>query len=438
MVSAYSIGTGKRDNPIKNLVPAPNAYSLKNHSTSPQWTIGGKVRREIRIKSCTPGPGQYPQKSLMNGTPCCTFKGRLKQKVISQSPGPGNYKEDSFFTIQKRIPSYSIGVKIDKRIKNFGPGPGTYDLSQTRLTTNSSKFPIEKRIKTMDDGASSPGPGCMLSQLFQNTIQQTLINFHCINHNPHGDLDRKTILKCINHWTQVPLVLECTNQKPKLKTQECDRSIPGPGKYSPDVSFIKSTQPVFKIGKESRITQKKVSQGPGPGRYYSEQAKYLFLLRNYDARSKKRQPCYSLGKANRISMTDNESQFVPGPGAYDSPPQKLGNITIKGAKAQMQSQKIPGPGTYNPKDTLCYFYDGSVKFVKESKQVKTLSTETLPGPGNYDSKSILIGPCWGFGKSNSRKPIYNINNSPGPGAYNVPSKFADVPKYLNCKPKFQV
>jgi len=27
---------------------------------------------------------------------------------------------------------------------------------------NSSKFPIEKRLKTMDDGASSPGPGCIL------------------------------------------------------------------------------------------------------------------------------------------------------------------------------------------------------------------------------------------------------------------------------------
>lgn len=29
-------------------------------------------------------------------------------------------------------------------------------------------------------------------------------------------------------------------------------------------------------------------------------------------------------------------------------------------------------------------------------------------------------------------------DNPGPGAYDVPSKFADVPKYLNCKPKFQV
>lgn len=47
-----------------------------------------------------------------------------------------------------------------------------------------------------------------------------------------------------------------------------------------------------------------------------------------------------------------------------------------------------------------------------------------------------MGPSWGFGKPYKRKPIYNINNSPGPGTYDVPSKFADVPKYLNCKPKF--
>lgn len=55
-----------------------------------------------------------------------------------------------------------MGVKNDKIIPNFVPGPGTYDLNKTHLTTNSSKFPIEKRLKTMDDGASSPGPGCML------------------------------------------------------------------------------------------------------------------------------------------------------------------------------------------------------------------------------------------------------------------------------------
>ena len=60
----------------------------------------------------------------------------------------------------------------------------------------------------------------------------------------------------------------------------------------------------------------------------------------------------------------------------------------------------------------------------------------MQGPGAYDFKKILMGPSWGFGKTNKRKPIYKINNSPGPGAYDVPSKFADVPKYLNCKPKF--
>lgn len=52
-----------------------------------------------------------------------------------------------------------MGVKIDKIIKNFVPGPGTYDLNQTHQTTISSKFPIEKRIRTMEDGSSSPGPG---------------------------------------------------------------------------------------------------------------------------------------------------------------------------------------------------------------------------------------------------------------------------------------
>ncbi|CAK73783.1 unnamed protein product (macronuclear) [Paramecium tetraurelia] len=432
MVSAYSIGTAKRDSPIKNLVPAPNAYSLNNQPTSPQWTIGGKVKREVRIKSYTPGPGQYPQKSLINGAPCCTIKGRLKEKVISQSPGPGNYKEEQFLTVHKKIPSYSMGVKIDKIIKNFVPGPGTYDLNQTHQTTISSKFPIEKRIRTMEDGSSSPGPGqydLTNHNKFSPHKSQPSWGFGSKNNfKMHQSLDMGSpgpgMYELKSTLTQQSFTL-----KPKLKTQECDKSIPGPGKYSPDVSFVKSSQPVFKIGKESRLPSQKITQDPGPGRYYSEK---------YDVRSKKTQPCYSLSKANRISVAENESQFVPGPGAYNVPPQKLGNITLKGAKAQMRPQTIPGPGTYNPQDKLCYSYDGSVKIAQEIKQNKAQSSEKMPGPGAYDYKSILMGPSWGFGKSRKRKPIYNINNSPGPGAYDVPSKFADVPKYLNCKPKFQV
>ncbi|CAD8089367.1 unnamed protein product [Paramecium sonneborni] len=432
MVSAFSIGTAKRDSTNKNFVPAPNAYSINNQATSPQWTIGGQGKREVRIKSFTPGPGQYPQKSSLYGVPCCTIKGRLKEKVVSQSPGPGNYKEDSFQTVQKRIPSYSMGVKIDKIIKNFVPGPGTYDMNQTYLTTNSSKFPIEKRLNTMDDSSNSPGPGqynLTNHSKFSPHKSQPSWGFGSKNNfKIHQSLDMSSpgpgMYELKSTLTQQSFTL-----KPKLKTQECDISIPGPGKYSPDVSFTKTTLPVFKMGKEPRIKQQKINLDPGPGKYYSE---------NYDSKSKKTQPCYSLSKANRNSMVENETQFPPGPGTYDIPPQKLGNITLKGAKVQSRPQAIPGPGTYNPEDKLCYSYEGSVKIVKDIKQTKAQSSDKIPGPGTYEYKNILMGPSWGFGKSNKRKPIQNINNSPGPAAYDLPSKFADVPKYLNCKSKFQV
>jgi hypothetical protein len=45
--------------------------------------IGGVGKRNSRIKSQTPGPGTYPQKSSMVNVPCCTLKGRLRDRAIS-------------------------------------------------------------------------------------------------------------------------------------------------------------------------------------------------------------------------------------------------------------------------------------------------------------------------------------------------------------------
>jgi len=51
----------------------------------------------------------------------------------------------------------------------------------------------------------------------------------------------------------------------------------------------------------------------------------------------------------------------------------------------------------------------------------------VPGPGNYDVK-ILSKNGISFGKST--RDDLKKDEKPGPGAYRVPVKFADVPKYL--------
>lgn len=59
-----------------------------------------------------------------------------------------------------------------------------------------------------------------------------------------------------------------------------------------------------------------------------------------------------------------------------------------------------------------------------------------PGPGQYALKTTLEGPNWGFGRE-ARSQTMLSSLSPGPGSYNIPPKFADVPKYSNCKPKYK-
>ena len=55
--------------------------------------------------------------------------------------------------------------------------------------------------------------------------------------------------------------------------------------------------------------------------------------------------------------------------------------------------------------------------------------EKVPGPGNYKPKKRKKGPKWRFG-SESRVQSAKVIKFPGPGQYNMPDYFADVPKYL--------
>ncbi len=51
----------------------------------------------------------------------------------------------------------------------------------------------------------------------------------------------------------------------------------------------------------------------------------------------------------------------------------------------------------------------------------------MPGPGAYDAKETSN---LGISFTHSKRLTFQKNEIPGPGAYRVPVKFADVPKYL--------
>ncbi len=57
-----------------------------------------------------------------------------------------------------------------------------------------------------------------------------------------------------------------------------------------------------------------------------------------------------------------------------------------------------------------------------------MSKQEIPGPGAYSRDSSINGPKFGFGTD--KRDHDKKNSTPGPGAYKVPTKVADVNKYV--------
>lgn len=53
----------------------------------------------------------------------------------------------------------------------------------------------------------------------------------------------------------------------------------------------------------------------------------------------------------------------------------------------------------------------------------------VPGPGNYDVRSNM-SMTNGIKFAHAGRSFYSTDNNPGPGAYRVPVKIANVPNYI--------
>ncbi len=60
--------------------------------------------------------------------------------------------------------------------------------------------------------------------------------------------------------------------------------------------------------------------------------------------------------------------------------------------------------------------------------IKKAIRENLPGPGNYSLKSEKQTPSFKFGSEQRGHVIKN--DTPGPGAYRIPSTMCDVPTFM--------
>lgn len=177
--------------------------------------------------------------------------------------------------------------------------------------------------------------------------------------------------------------------------------------------------PFYRIGTGER---KNLAMGnpevPGPGAYHNP----------HGQRSQKGA---KIGTSNRPGLHPTFGQQIPGPGAYEVRAKSQGPQFPMGIKtaAKKNNEKMPGPGEYDAYQSA-YLEKNSGAVIGTSVRPELNRNEKTPGPGTYKWHSVKeVGPKWRFAMG-KRYPNPKSNDEPGPGSYNIPSAFGNVPKYL--------
>ncbi len=102
---------------------------------------------------------------------------------------------------------------------------------------------------------------------------------------------------------------------------------------------------------------------------------------------------------------------------------------MSGNRLATKDNGVPGPAAYDQKNIIkaknlprCVIGRGP------QRHVDMTTRREVPGPGNYDIKGANSTGVK-FGRDYRGRDL--SKDGPGPGAYKIPVKVADVPKYLN-------
>lgn len=352
----------------------------------------------ISLNKSVPGPGQYnPQSNGFNKT-AFSFGGRhnIEDKELRSKPGPGAYTSRS--TLGKTMGTFGKsqkGMPLASKLVISNPGPGQYPPSSSdiykksapRYGFGSSKRGNDSQIKQKK---LSPGPG---QYGFGNKM---------------GEAAPKYTL---------------TPRRPDT-TPAVGRSSPGPGNYNPDDRFSKNKSPNFKFGSSTRRNNRK-DMGPSPDSY---------SVGGLDSR-KKSSPSFGFGSSKRPALS--QTGFTPGPGNYNHQPKIVEkNAYYMGSKLKnREKDTVPGPGNYNPDEKYNKTKSPDYRFGSSPKGTGNKQKELVPGPGSYKyyNPALDKGPHVKIGSEIRGKDLKS--DTPGPGAYRIPVKIIDVPRYLIPNPE---
>jgi len=195
---------------------------------------------------------------------------------------------------------------------------------------------------------------------------------------------------------------------------------PGPGAYQPEDTKVKKKEPNYKFGTDKRLKTAGKTQYPDPASYDVKD----------DIRRKTGQ-AWGMGYGTKTDFTKNTGN-TPGPGSY-----KYKSSTTDGKKygmgAKIENSKSdnkrdsPGPGAYSPSDKKSKNKAPEFGFGTSSRLQK-VGNQNMPDPASYEVKDDIrrkTGQSWGMGYGTKTDFTKTMDNTPGPGSYEYPSKITE-------------
>ena len=183
--------------------------------------MGSKLRLKQLQGALGPGPGGYAVDKAKKKDFSYSMGGKLQDIAFSKQaykPGPGTHSPEK----RNDIPSmrFGTGQRSDLGGKTYSPGPGAYTGNNAVSQKSAPRFGFGTSTR---NGATSklnvPGPGNYLAKTFTGR-----------------DLPSYSMGATITF-------------SPERKEQKFR---PGPGNYSPASTFVKKSEPAFRIGTETR------------------------------------------------------------------------------------------------------------------------------------------------------------------------------------------
>jgi hypothetical protein len=420
----------------------PGTYDVNKFKKSQQLAYApflSLATREDIFSQFTesPGPGQYNPavgvNSLIKGGSTIANKEQRFADKINDVPGPGTYvvenKENSRPQVQiekvpklkinrKRNPpsiqdpKYAYGFEEDKHgelipqappDRDASMGPAYYNPDDYKLQSSYKGVHFAKYSSKRTEFAGKPGPG--------PGDYEPADSFHVdIQHYNLKMTDRKADLNIPRY----PDML--------IKTIEKE-SVPGPGKYEQkrlfddktanqnDIIGIEYERPPF--GVQTKRFDAGKSLIPGPGAYNDTRIAFDSINKVH---SIKNTPF--LQSSTRFDGQTFKSRSAPGPGQY----KLIGFAEDNLRKAIIESRRKPAFGQSAPRNFSLA--------KKEDYQ--------LPGPAQYQPKEKPFKSKHDNFSSNfasTSKRDTNIEETPGPTAYNVTSAYDNLNKVKREAPR---